>query len=122
MKKTDSIVRAIDENGDWMFGFGRQCYKKEVAMVAQRIVTHIRSWYFNCFFDLEAGIDWYNYLGNRRTERLIQSACRREIVKIKEITSIEDLSISVDDERRVTLYYAVTTQYGAIDNEEVISL
>lgn len=118
----DTIVRGIDNVGDWVFGLGKQSYRTKVEMVAQRIITHIRSWYGNCFFDLTAGIDWYNYLGNKKTERKILLSCRHEMIKIQEITAIRDLSLSVDEYRRVTIYYEVETIYGTISNNLEVSL
>lgn len=105
-------VRAIDEKGDWVFGLGVQSYKNDIQAVVQLIATHIRSWYLDCFFDMEAGIDWKNLLGNRKTEDMIKLACRREILKIPEVRTVDALWLHLDEERRVTVSYEVTTIYG----------
>jgi len=105
-------VRAIDEKGDWVFGLGVQSYKNNIQAVVQLIATHIRSWYLDCFFDMEAGIDWKNLLGNHKTEDMIKLACRREILKIPEVKTVDALWLHLDEERRVTVSYEVKTIYG----------
>ena len=58
-------VRAIDDDGDWFFGKGQNDYKTQKSGVAQEIRTRLSSFYGDCFFDTEAGIDWFNLLGGR---------------------------------------------------------
>lgn len=127
---TDTTVRAIYDNdsfkivdgvqileneaGDWVFGIGQQAYKTQVQMVAQRIATHIRSWYHDCFFDYEFGIPWRDLLGHYRTQRPTALQVRSMINKIPEIIRIKDLSLSLDEDRRLSLYYEVDTIYGVV--------
>lgn len=69
------IIRAIrrNENGqeEFCFGHGFTDYKKELAYVCQDIETALYEFKNDCFFDLEAGIDWKARLGyNRQKEYL----------------------------------------------------
>ena len=61
------IIRAIrrNENGqeEFCFGHGFTDYKKELAYVCQDIETALYEFKNDCFFDLEAGIDWKARLG-----------------------------------------------------------
>lgn len=130
---TDTIVRAIYdqdvlkvvdgttivdcEAGDWIFGIGAQAYKTKVQMVAQRIATHIRSWYHDCFFDYEFGIAWRDLLGHYTTQKPTALAVRGMINRIPEITKINDLNLILDDERRLSLYYSVDTIYGVVEQK-----
>jgi hypothetical protein len=61
------IIRAIRRNEDgqeeFCFGHGFTDYKKELAYVRQDIETALYEFKNDCFFDLEAGIDWKARLG-----------------------------------------------------------
>ena len=87
-------------------------------MVAQRIATHIRSWYHDCFFDYEFGIPWRNLLGNYKTQKPIARHVTKMISKIPEVTRIKDLELILDEDRRLSLYYEVDTIYG-VANQKV---
>lgn len=113
-------VRAIDDKGDWVFGLGVQSYKKDLLAVMQLIATHIRSWYLDCFFALEEGIDWKNLLGAKKTEDMIKLACRREILKIPEVRTVNALWFYVNEDREITVSYEVTTVYGQFSNSVLI--
>lgn len=107
-------VRAIDDKGDWDFGQGRQSYKQDLDAIMQLNVTHIRSWYLDCFFDMTAGIDWKNLLGAKQTETKIKDSVRRELLKIDGVTGVVNISMSVDEDRAVKIQYTETTIYGTI--------
>ena len=105
-------VRSLDDRGDWNFGLGAQSYRVDLIAVMQVIATHIRSWYLDCFFDMEAGIDWKNLLGAKQTEDMIKLACRREMLKIPEVNTVDAIWLTVDEDRNLTISYDITTIYG----------
>lgn len=61
------IVRSIrkNDNGqeEFCFGHGFTDYKKELAYICQDIETALYEFKNDCFFNLEAGIDWKARLG-----------------------------------------------------------
>jgi len=59
------IFRNIDENGDWDFGKGIQDFTSGNKAIGLNIKTRIQSWVGDCFFDMNAGIDWLNRLGSK---------------------------------------------------------
>jgi len=113
-------VRAIDKQGDWDFGRGRQSYKTDLDAIMQLNVTHIRSWYLNCFFDLLAGIDWKNLLGQKQTSPKIRDAVRRELLKIEGVTGVLNVSLSIDEDRALKVQYTETTIYGTISGSTLV--
>lgn len=113
-------VRAIDKKGDWDFGRGRQSYKEDLDAIMQLNVTHIRSWYLDCFFDMLAGIDWKNLLGQKQTSIKIRDAVRRELLKIDGVTSVLNVSVSIDEERALKVQYTESTIYGTISGSTII--
>lgn len=113
-------VRAIDKQGDWDFGKGRQSYKTDLDAIMQLNVTHIRSWYLNCFFDLLAGIDWKNLLGQKQTAPKIRDAVRKELLKIDGVTSVLNVSLSIDEDRALKVQYTESTIYGTISGSTLV--
>ena len=63
------ITRALINNpdpkldNDWTFGKGRQSYLRHEAAIKQSIRTRLMSFLGDCFFDINAGIDWWRFLG-----------------------------------------------------------
>ena len=100
-------VRAIDDNHDWVFGKGIQGYKRDREAVKQRIKTHILSFYYDCFFDLEFGIDWKNFWGSKNKKNEIIISCRKQILLIDEVTSCENIDAIIDDKRNIKIIYSI---------------
>lgn len=113
-------VRAIDKNGDWDFGRGRQSYKQDLDAVMQLNVTHIRSWYLNCFFDMLAGIDWKNLLGGKQTGSKIRDSVRNELLKIDGVNSVLNVSTSINEDREIKIHYTESTIYGTIQGSTIV--
>lgn len=66
------ITRALDKNGDFIFGTGQQSYLLGEAAVEQNIVTTVQSWVGDVYFNLSFGVDWYNRLDVGQQNNLIQ--------------------------------------------------
>ena len=86
-------VRAIDNNNDWLFGKGKQNYKTEQQEIIQNIKTSLQSWKNNCFFDLEAGVDWYNIIGSRNKNNYANSQILGVVMNVKGVIKINSINI-----------------------------
>jgi len=64
--------RGLDSNGDWQYGQGLGSYAQNADEIALDIATRCRSWYGNCFFDPQAGIDWPHRLEKDQQANLVQ--------------------------------------------------
>ena len=106
-----ATVRALDENHDWTFGRGKSNYKKNSAAVAQNIDTRLNSYLGDCFFDTASGIDWFNLMGGK-DKGAVERAVRTIILNTDGVTGGLALSISVDEDRVMTITYSVDTVYG----------
>lgn len=62
------IFRNLTPSGDFTFGSGRQNYLRDDGAVALNIQTRLKSFLGDCFWDLTAGIDWWNLLGQRNPQ------------------------------------------------------
>lgn len=107
-------VRAIDTSGDWEYGKGANDYKRDRKAVAQNIQTRLSSFLGNCFFDASAGIDWFGFLGGKDTLAL-QLAVSATILNTTGVLGILSLSVTLDVERRFTLFYKVSTVFGPVE-------
>lgn len=113
------IVRALDADGDWTYGKGRNNYKTGVFAVAQNIQTRLNSFLGDCFFDTVAGIDWFNLLG-AKDKILIQLAVSAVIMNTKNVASIISLALSFDPlTRNLLLTYKVQSYFGDIVVENI---
>ncbi len=104
------IVRSIDLDGDWNFGKGKSDYLKDNAAVGQCINTRLKSFLGDCFFNLEAGIDWWNLLGTHNVKGT-ELAVKTMILNTQSVTGLLELSTELDENRAQTSSYSVTTVY-----------
>lgn len=110
------IVRALDINGDWTFGKGRNDYRTNLDAVVQNISTRLKSFFGNCFFAQNDGIDWFNYLGSK-DQLGLNLAINATILNTESVTGILQVSANLDHATRVfTVQYRVQTTYGLASN------
>lgn len=117
------IVRGIDTNNDWLFGKGRNDYKTDLEAVAQNIKTRLQSFVNDCFWDMSAGVDWFELLGSRRVLEL-RLSISTVILNTQDVKQINVLSSNLDDSRNLLIQYSVETEYGTVEDvltSEVIS-
>ena len=111
-------VRAIDENHDWTFGRGLQDYKQDDRAISQNAKTRLLSFYGDCFFDLTAGIDWFNLL-NRGTEKLLQLAVSSVITTTNGVVGLNNVSVDFNRiSRHITIKYDIKTIFSKSYIEE----
>jgi len=105
------ITRAIDSDNDWRFGNGSGNYLSEQDALMQNIKTRIQSFYGDCYFDLTAGIDWFNLLG-AKSQAAIKNAIAVVILNTTGVQSIDSLELKLDENRQLAITYSVTSIYG----------
>ncbi len=108
-------VRALNQNHDWQFGKGANDYLRDNAAIAQNINTRLNSFLGNCFFDLTAGIDWFNLLGSKDRTALNLSIST-VILNTTEVTGMLQLSTGLNVARQFTVNYRVQTVYSIVAN------
>jgi hypothetical protein len=106
------IVRAITSDGDFLFGKGKNDYRRENDAITQCIGTRLRSLLGNCFFDLGAGIDWFNLLGSKNQSGL-NLALSAVILNTEGVIGLLQISSDLDFiTRQFTVIYRVKTVYS----------
>lgn len=114
--------RNLDEKGDWTFGNGFQNYADQSQSVMLNIRTRILSFKWDCFFDLEAGIDWFSLLGRRGDDVFdaIEINVRTIILQSLYVKELVDFLMVVDrDTRNLTLSYTVNTIFEDYIKDEI---
>jgi hypothetical protein len=105
-------TRALDSQHDWQYGKGRNSYLKDLPALMQLIQTRLLSWKNNCFFALDDGVDWNNYLG-MGTKVYLDLDIQRVILQTNGVVRIDSYNSLLDrDTRNLTLTSSVATVYG----------
>lgn len=107
-------VRALDIVGDWTFGKGVNDYLFKNDAIGQNIKTRLSSFLGDCFFDIQAGIDWFNLLGSRgaKNQLALELAISSTILNTENVSKLVELSVNVNDNRKMIVSYEVNTVYS----------
>ena len=106
------IFRNLDANGDWVFGNGNGDFVQKDAAISLNIKTRLYSWLNDCFFDLNAGIDWLNRLGSKNQRTLLELDIRRIILSSEGVTGIVSFDTVLNSQREFTGSYNIKTIYS----------
>lgn len=107
------IIRAIDNNNDWTFGKGKSSYKSNQLALIQNLKTKLQEWKGDCFFDIDAGVDWKNRLAKRSQVAPLREEIRTVILKVDGVTEVVNLDLNFNStSRNLTLNYSVKTIYS----------
>ncbi len=112
------IFRNLTPDGDFTFGAGKQNFVIQQEAIALNIRTRIQSWVGDCFFDLPAGIDWTNRIGNKNQRPLLELDLRRIILQTQDVTEIVTFD-TVLNNRNFTARYSVNTIYSQAFQDSV---
>lgn len=111
-----TIVRAIDNAHDWLFGKGLNDYASANNAVAQNINTRLNSYLNNCFFDTAAGIDWFNLLGSKN-QIAISLAISGCILNTENVVQLLQLQIGLNSlTRNFLARYQVQTTFSTFSS------
>lgn len=115
-------VRALSSQGDWLFGKGLNDYKSGVDAVAQSIQTRLNSFLNDCFFALNAGIDWFNLLGSKNPGA-ITLAVSTTILNTANVLTLDQLLTNLNTTtRNLIIEYSATTVFGATSENVNVSI
>jgi hypothetical protein len=114
LSEVQTIVRALDQEGDWTFGTGKGNYLSGNAAMAQQIRSNILQFFNNAFWSMNTGIDWFNLLGSRNNEILLQLAISAAIINTQGVTGQLQLEISLPSNRAFSIQYSVETVFSTV--------
>jgi hypothetical protein len=109
------IVRTVRKNDsgqeEFCFGHGYTDYKHEVAYVQQDIETALLEFKNDCFFKLNAGIDWKTRLGSHGQKEYLDEDIQNVVIKRDGVIYINNFQSVVVD-RVYTCTFEVFTVYS----------
>jgi len=111
------IFRALDSDGDFTFGRGRQNYLRRVEAIRADIRTALLLFLRDAFWDMDSGIDWWNLCGGRqpRAQADLLSQTRRTILSREGVTQINFFDVVyTPGSRNLSIQYSVSTVYSGI--------
>lgn len=88
--------RVLDSNWDWNYGRGIQDYTTESLAIAYDVKTKILSWYGDCFFAMDEGVDWKNILGSKVSKEDADSSIKKIIVTQEGVTELTFFESSLE--------------------------
>lgn len=113
-------IRAIDTNHDWTFGKGKQDYKTAEKAIAQDVQTKLLEFLNDCFFNMEAGIDWIGLMRQKETKNQIALSCRSVILKAEGVVRVNSVSVyHAFTSRALSISYSIDTTYTRNLNQSV---
>jgi len=101
----------VDDNNDWVFGGGLQSYAKDLQALMLNLKSRLLSWAGDCFFDMDAGVDWKNLL-DYNTRNTLLSAIKAVTFRTPGVLKINSIDIT-GDTRSVDINLSVDTIYGS---------
>lgn len=112
--------RALDSNNDWNFGRGKQDLLANDDAILMNVKTRLQSFYNDCFFDTEFGIDWFNLLEKGQSTRLINSITSviASTIGVSQVVSVEPIFESTS--RVLTITYSINTVFSKNLTDEVV--
>lgn len=108
-------VRAIDSDGDWVFGKGKNDYKKDIDALKQIITTRIKSWKRDCFFAPNDGVDYKNFL-DRNTKTFLDNDIKRVILQTDGVLRINTYESEINENtREIEIESNILSIYGTFN-------
>ena len=113
-------VRALDSSDDWTFGKGRANYLTGTLAIAQNVKTRLRSFKNDWYLDVDAGVDWFELLGNLNTQRRIIRAVEKTVLETEGVVTVSRVEIiRIGTNRDATIEVDYKDVYGTELSETV---
>lgn len=106
--------RNLDQNGDWVFGKGRNSYLKDNEALMMNIKTRLLEFLNDCFWDMEKGIDWWTLMGGKDLKKILVDV-QRTILRSYQVKRIVNLDYSLTNRK---LFISISIEFL---NGEVLS-
>ena len=106
--------RSLDGNWDWDFGKGLSSYAPDSMAIAYDVKSKILSWYGDCFFAAQDGIDWKNIIGTKDQKKKLDSNIKRILINQEGIIEITFFESEISDRK-----YHCRVGFKTIYNETI---
>lgn len=110
--------RSLDGIGDWNFGKGLETYATDNNAIALDVKTSVLSFFKDCWFDPNAGINWFRLLGSKSTSDEIKLSIRGAILQVNGVTKVNSINL-VFQGRKLSVTYDINTIFSNNNTELV---
>lgn len=110
--------RNLDENHDWTFGAGRSNYLERIEEIALNTKTRVLSFLNDCFFDMDAGINYWGLL-DRNKQKELENAIQQTIIQTPGVTGVNEINAYTNSERKLSVQYGVSNIYSVGFNDNI---
>jgi len=109
------IIRNIDVNGDWIYGKGKNDYMRDLNALKVDLITRLKQWKFDCFFAVDEGIDYKNFL-DRGTQIFLDNDIKRVTLQTDGVLRMDTFESTIElDERIYQAEMNIATIYGSFE-------
>jgi hypothetical protein len=116
MTRIRQVIFGGPNGNQWTFGKGQNNYVTGTSGIVQNINTRLSSFLGDCYFNLGAGIDWFNLLGTK-DKTALNLAINAAILNTGSVTGIIQTVFNLDPTtRRLTVQYKVQTTLGPVSS------
>lgn len=92
-------IRGSRLTDDWVFGKGKNDYLKNDDAIAYDIKTKLSIFKTECFFDQEAGLAWFDLLGQKNQDILLLNI-KSKIMEVDGVLSVTNVIFNLDNNTR----------------------
>lgn len=116
---TDPRQLAVDATtGDLQLVNGKFAWTTGLDAIAQDIVIRLRLFVGEWFLDLDAGTDWWSYLGEKFTssrESAMHAEMTNVVLAVAGVTAVSNISLALDATTRVlAINLSASSTFGDI--------
>lgn len=108
--------RNLTPTGDWTFGSGKNNYVKDSQEVALNVKTRVLSFFNDCFFAADEGINYWELLDYNKQEEL-ENKIRSTIIETPGVTEVVQLDLLIGANRTFNVSYIISDIYSQNINE-----
>ena len=103
-------VRAIDTNGDWLFGAGLSSYYLDNDAIMANIEMKLKTFFSECFFDQSVGVPWFDLIPQRNKD-IIVLTIKSHIYNCQGVLRVNEVSYDFTTDRILTIKYDIQTLF-----------
>lgn len=106
------IIRALDSNGDFTFGKGKENYLSGNSAIGLNVQTRILCFLRDCFFDQQMGIDWKRFMSVPTPPQEVNLSVRAIILQSYGVLKLNSFSVSQPTPRSIIINDNLTTIFS----------
>ncbi len=99
-------------NCDWQLGNNQDGIVEGNQEIIQDIETLLRQWRGTWFVNLNEGVNWGLILGSPNNQDRLRRTVITQVLSVFGVLSIDDLTITVKNNRRAAIEMTITTAFS----------